>query len=237
MRINIPILWLIIVFIVSASLWSKQPLETLEDALKRYHIQLTEEGLTNALKNPNPEIRWLAAQKLAKDRAIDKVPFIKAALERDRGVFPNEANIAYALAELGNQEGIERLRLLCSGNDPAVKLHAATYLANLRDDSCLDSIVGLLQSTKQSEIKIAVLSLLTRFRSVPSDRRTIIHSKILELLGDDGAAVRMGASDALVVFGDRSDMVRLQEAIKNEKEPGVRSQMERSLQRLSHSEK
>jgi len=58
------------------------------DLLREDHIELTEPSLIRALKNPNPEVRFLAAMKLAEDKAIDAIPAAKEALAAEKFLAP-----------------------------------------------------------------------------------------------------------------------------------------------------
>ena len=57
--------------------------QTFDDLLKRHNIELTRQGLVDALRNTDPEVRSLAAQKLAEDKAVETIPAIKDALARE----------------------------------------------------------------------------------------------------------------------------------------------------------
>ena len=60
------------------------PPPTFGELLKRHNIQLTQPALVDALRNADPEVRYLAAHKLAEDKAVETIPAIKDALASDR---------------------------------------------------------------------------------------------------------------------------------------------------------
>ena len=57
---------------------------TFGELLKRHNIQLTQPGLVDALRNTDPDVRYLAALKLAEDKAVETIPAIKDALASAR---------------------------------------------------------------------------------------------------------------------------------------------------------
>src|ERR1700757_1227436 len=87
---------------------SKQsaPIPTFGELLRRHNIELTQSALIAALKNPDPDVRDLAAQKLAEDGATEATPAIIQALAAERVPW-TRMNIALALAEMGESIGFD----------------------------------------------------------------------------------------------------------------------------------
>jgi HEAT repeat protein len=83
------------------------------DLLREDHIELTEPSLIRALKNPNPEVRFLASMKLAEDKAIDAIPEVKEALAAEK-VPRTRVNLAVGLGLLGDPGGRDELEGLCA---------------------------------------------------------------------------------------------------------------------------
>jgi hypothetical protein len=77
---------------------SNGALPTLGELLKGHNIELTQPALVGALTNADPEVRYLAALKLAEDKEDGAIPAIKDALTSE-GVPWTRMNIA--LAQLG----------------------------------------------------------------------------------------------------------------------------------------
>ena len=82
--------------------------QTFGDLLKRPNIELTQQGLVDALRNTDPEVRSLAAHKLAEDKAVETIPAIKDALATEKVPW-TRMNIALALAEMGESIGFDTL--------------------------------------------------------------------------------------------------------------------------------
>ena len=79
-----------VTLILAVALVGSQPISqdngpgpTFGELLKRHNIELTQQGLVDALRNTDPEVRSLAAQKLAEDKAVETIPAIKDALARE----------------------------------------------------------------------------------------------------------------------------------------------------------
>ena len=100
------------------------------ELLRQHHIALTEDALIEALGNRDLEIRWLAAQKLAENKATDSIPYIISALRSDRTPSRSKVNMAFALAELDSSEGYRILSEICIDTkvEPHLRLLASGYL-------------------------------------------------------------------------------------------------------------
>src|SRR5215472_16501371 len=78
---------------------------TIEELLESHHVKLTSAGLIEALKDASPEVRSLAAEKLAQDNDKESIPALVAALQVET-VAQTRVNVAYALGKLGNERGV-----------------------------------------------------------------------------------------------------------------------------------
>ena len=96
---------------------------------------LTVQSLVNALLDPRPVVRSLAAGKLAQDKEKDTVPAIVEAFSQE-----------------GEERGFETLRGICSASasPPYLDLAAAQSALPLHDESCVDSLLGLIRSEQAS---------------------------------------------------------------------------------------
>jgi HEAT repeats len=134
LRSHMILLTLILLFVLIPSTSAQQTpevqvgsvrLSRFGDLLRELHIELTEPSLLRALKNPNPEIRYLAAMKLAEDKAFDAIPAVKQALIVEKTPRAR-VNIAVALGLLGDAGGHDELKKLCSDETfpPEFRLYA-----------------------------------------------------------------------------------------------------------------
>ena len=217
---------------------SNQRLTTIEESLQRHDIALTTTALVGALKSSDAEVRWLAAQKLANDRESDTIPAIKKALAVER-VPATKVNIAYALAQMGEEKGFATLKSTCDNAEVRgyLRMIAALYMLNLHNEDCLNAAVAILQSKADSDSRIQALSLLPRNQHVTLDDSSKIFNLIRRALTDPDPSVRMAAGHALGTLGNTSAIPDLQRAIANEKDETFRSSMQTDLQNLRQKKK
>jgi HEAT repeat protein len=210
----------------------QQP-ETVEDALARHHIAITEVSLISALKSPESEVRNLAAQKLAIDRDKDAIPAIQNALnmEEDAG---NQVSIAYALVQLGDEKAITAIRSICdNGNlNGSTRLLAAQTLLVLKEGYCLNDVLDLALPSSDPHARAEALSVLLSYRAFPGFNPQRVVLLAVDALQDPTPSVRLAASDVLATLGGASEIPSLQEAINKEDLEAVRSTMETDLLRL-----
>jgi HEAT repeat protein len=208
-------------------------LMSVDESLKRHGIDISKPELIRALKNVDSEVRWLAAQKLADEKAVDAVPAIGRALASEKVVI-TKINIAFAFAQLGDRKGFETLQTACKSSElaPHQRLMAAGYLVDLQDKACLGAAMSILRSRADADLRIQALSLLPRFRPIPEAESSAVHGLLRDSLQDSVAAMRISACNALLILGDHSDIKLLQDAIASEKDPTVRKQMQLTQQAL-----
>ena len=87
---------------------SAQAPPSVESVLMQYHITDTIPGLRVALKNPNPNIRTLAAGMLANDKDVDSIPMLRDALDNER-TESVRLSLAASLATLKDWQGLDLL--------------------------------------------------------------------------------------------------------------------------------
>src|SRR4030088_2465977 len=107
------------------------PVETFAAGLERHQIALTESALIAALRDPDGEVRSLAAaQRAAMDDHAALKHIVRAFQdERDPQV---QVNIAGASTWLGSRLGLEQLQRMCADfNVPSTaRLDAARFFSN-----------------------------------------------------------------------------------------------------------
>jgi HEAT repeat protein len=211
---------------------------TFRDALRSRHIELTKQSLLKALRNPDAQVRYLAALTLAEDKATDTVPAVIDALESEK-VPETKTNIAFALAELGEQRGFTTLQSTCDNRDvPAyIRLYATKYMLDLGDEHCLGTVLDVLQSKTAFGTRALALSLLPRFRQVPEADSQRMIAAAISALADPMPDVRIAASDTISALGATTAIPSLEDAIAKETEDTVRSRMQVDVQRLREMRK
>jgi HEAT repeat protein len=216
------------------------PLPTTEETLQKHGILLTVPALVQALKSTDPEVRWLAASKLAQDNVKEAVPAIRGALASEK-VQNTRVNLAFSLAQIGEAEGFVALRSVCGDSDTRLylKTMATRYLLYLgrEDETCRNALVDGLHSRPDSDTLRESVTLLLRFRNLSTEQSQVIFQSALDALSSPEPARRVAASIALADIGKSSAVPYLQSAIATENDDAVRSAMERELLRLQRKEK
>jgi HEAT repeat protein len=233
---------IVLLVVVPASIVSqdKQPLRldngrlpTLAENLKRHNIATTPQALKEALRNPNAEIRYLAALKLAEDGAKDAIPSLQSTLgaEKDHQA---HLNISLALAQLGDSKGFDALQATCNDNheDAGRRMIAARYMLDLDRQGCSSAVIDQLRSGVDAESRIQAMDLLPRFQNISQDDQQKILNLLVVNLSDSTPAVRIAASEALGSQGGVAAVPYLQAAVAREKDDTVRSAMQSDLQTL-----
>jgi HEAT repeat protein len=220
-------------FAFSLQCGSGQQPPTTEQFLSQHKVGSSLSSLREALHNPDPDVRGVAAGVLAERRDVASIPLLRAALSAESAPKAKIA-ISNALAELDRQRGGLALIALCNNpNAPATnRLSAALSVLDLGRNDCLTSVVNLLSSSPDAASRGMGLSYLSRITSSPDDLQPRVQLILVKGLADPTAANREHASEALSVLGDGSAAKALELAIRNEKDLPVRSQMEHDLSRL-----
>lgn len=207
------------------------PGPTFGELLKRHNIQLTQQGLVDALRNTDPEVRYLAAHKLAEDKAVETIPAIKDALASEKVPW-TRMNIALALAEMGESIGFDTLEDNCKnkGTSGAIRTRSAEYLLRFNRDSatCLSGVLDLLKGGSNGD-RMAAAELLTRYHKLSKEDSETVFTGLVQALHAPDPAVRMAAGQALADLGDTRGIAELERAVGGEQDQLVRSRLEEDL--------
>jgi HEAT repeat protein len=209
-------------------------LPTFGELLKRHNIQLTQPALVDALRNTDPEVRSLAAHKLAEDKAVETIPAIKDALASEKVPW-TRMNIALALAGMGESIGFDTLEDNCKnkGTSGDIRTRSAEYLLRFNRDStaCLSGVLDLLKGGSNGD-RIAAAELLPRYHNVSKEDSETVFTGLVEALHAPGPAVRMAAGQGLADLGDARGIAELKRAIGGEQDKVVGAQLEGDLKLL-----
>jgi HEAT repeat protein len=209
-------------------------LSRFSDLLLEPHIELTKPALLAALKNSDSDVRFLAAMKLAEDKAIDTIPAVKKALvvEETPRV---RVNIAVAPGLLGDAGGHDELKKLCGDKTFPLefRLYAVRYMFDLgvgNDEDCLhaaEEIVQIVDSENRTfGYRITALELLSRFQNLRQEEWQTVLELAVRRLEDSEPVVQMEASRALADLGNRAAIRYLEAAVARMRDNVVRSALE-----------
>jgi HEAT repeat protein len=207
--------------------------ESWKQTLQNRKIQLTEESLLAALRNPDPDIRSLAALVLAEDKAGEAVGAIEHAAAHEKAR-ETQIDMALALALLSDNQGVRMLQQACDdpGTPANLRMYAAKYILDTKNKGCLSVVENFLLSAPDSGSRRLAFSEIVRFQHVSDADAHKIFAALVTSLGDPEPQIRMGASGALAELGNQSAVPELQKAIAAESGDAVRSSMQSDLRKL-----
>lgn len=222
--------------ILLAMLAGKQSaaLPTFGELLRGHNIELTQSALIGALKNPDPEVRYLAAQKLGEDKATEAIPAITQALASEKVPW-TRMNIAFALASMGESIGFDTLEDNCKNRDTSgdIRAQSAEYLLRFNRDSttCLRGVLDVLKGGSNGDRMVAA-SLLPRYHNLSTEDSEKVFAGLVGALHASNPAVRMAAGEALADLGDTRGITELERAVGGEQEEVVRLRLAEDLKIL-----
>jgi hypothetical protein len=120
-------------------------------------------------------------------------------------------------------------------------MYAATVLVDrFKDDSCLDSVLNILESDtdlRDTEAKEQALELVPELiRHMGEQQSLSVPRLVIKALGDPWPGIRMNASAILDQIGYTAAIPSLQAAIAREKDENIRRTMLSNLQDLKNKE-
>src|SRR5581483_2937596 len=156
------------------------------DLLHMHNIDLTAPSLVAALRNTDPEVRWLAAVQLQEDKVVEAIPAIYQALESEKAPRAR-VNMALALALLGDPGGRDELHRLCADETfpPEFRLYAVRYMFDLhvsKDESCLRAAEQIANHTRA--YRSSALELLPRFHDLTPEESDKVFRIVARRLKD-----------------------------------------------------
>jgi HEAT repeat protein len=201
--------------------------------VQTHKLPSTKAALVKALRNHDPDVRWLAAQRLADEGERDAIPAILKALSSET-VPLTRANLAYAVARFGEEKGFATLKSICDTpvsetHLESLRLTAARDLLDFDNESCLPTVFEFMPSEPHH---LEILALLPRFKHVSAaDSQRILDFAIQSLDSSDGA-VKLFAGTALENLDNPAGIPPLEHAIAIEDQQAIRLGLERNLQAL-----
>jgi HEAT repeat protein len=208
-------------------------LKPFAESLRSHGIEISEPSLISALRNGDPEVRSLAALKLAEDHHFGATPSIEAALSVER-VPSARIGLASALWTLQDPKGADHLRSMCSDSSLSiyviVDVVRSLNVINESSAPCAGFILSYLDTHKDSESRsVALWAFSSMYRWVPRGDADRMAAMLQEMLRAQDPSVRLGASHALVEIGQHSFAQAISDAMSKEQYPNVRASLQRDL--------
>ena len=194
--------------------------------------------LIKDLKNAtDPEIRWMAAEKLGELKDRRAVEALIDALEDDWYWVRNAA--AWALGELKDERAIDALIKAVNDKNPWVKISAVASLGKIASDKAVDALIKALEDKDQevSEASAEVLvktgnknvvsvlikafdegnksvkRLIIKILGKIGDARAV--DTLIKALEDSDVVIKRSATEALVKIGDERAVDALIKALED----------------------
>ncbi len=207
-----------------------------ERVIQCHHFRTSEQGVIAALDSDKAQLRACASLVLSDRWPKDAASPIEAAMLKESDQL-TRVGLAWDLARLGDNAGREMLVSECHSVSEwgSTRVQAARWMSELHDDSCVDSVLDVLQadSDPQDDAKYPALDLVPSFigRLTAQDSRRVL-ALVEKALDDPSGIVRLTASQTLVRLGDISAIPRLQAAAAKEQEETIRSSMSSDVKDL-----
>lgn len=221
------------------------PPTTFAEALRAKGVtDFSEESLVAALKSTDPQVRGLAASKLAEDHQSDALLAIETAMFAE-SVPGTQVNFAQALWVLHDPKGVEQLHSMCTNSSLPMGDLISVWraLQNTRSSSgvCAETLLAAMERSKNSEnengeyLSVAVYMLSYAYADVPADQAGRITTLLEELLLDrkQDNSVRLLSSQALARIGAPESAKVIRQAVSEETDPTLRSGMQSDLDSLA----
>jgi len=205
------------------------PVETFAAGLTRHNVPLTEPDLLAALKDPDGEVRSLAAAQLAAsdDHAALKELVRAFQDERDPQV---QVNIAGAASWLGSNLAIEQLKSICKDvNVPSIaRLDAARYTSNKQLPDCFPAVREMALADQDASVRSLAITAAVSYRNQSDGAQKIA----VQSLNDIDPTVRVTAADSLRTLRDTEAIPALQSTLKSEGDETAREHLREAVRVL-----
>ncbi len=212
---------------------------SVEAALKRHNIALTQPALLEALRDPDVEVRRLALTELVEQKTMVAIPHIQKAFTTEN-IPEMRVYFAYALSKLGDSSATEWLKQTCrDGSLPSdQRLEAARHLLSSQRDACLDTVFDALGAHEEGQTnRVWAIWLLIGASNLSEKDLQRSFTALLPLLASPYDSDRAEASSAFDALGLKEAIPYLKQAIAREehaqqKNQGVLTSMHTALENL-----
>lgn len=209
---------------------------SLEQALRSHGISdLSQQSLAAELQNRDPQVRILAANKLAENRDTGAITAIEEALSHEQSI-DAQIGLSEALLTLNDRKGLAHLHSMC--DDSSIRLQSmisvvrALRLIRSSASECAGTFIALMDQTKDSgELGMAASLLPFLYVDSKTEEAQRIVEKLRTLLLDrkQQTIVRIMCGNALAKIDSPGSAAAIREAIMNEQDPNTKLALESAL--------
>ena len=217
-------------------------INSLVEALASHGVtDLSEASLIAALSHSDPQVRTIAAMKLAEDHRGDAAPAIESALSREQNLTA-QIGLSQALWGLRDDHGVAHLHAMCMDSSLSfiTLISVIDALRNTRSPAgvCAETFFAAMGRSKEpGEIAMGETRLSVIYcDSTPNQERRILTTLRLYLADPkQEAGVRLEASQALADIGAPECAEAIRTAISQEQNPDYRTFLEATLKGLERN--
>lgn len=198
----------------------------------------TASGLRNAIQDPRPEVRGLAANEVARRNDRESIPSIVNALARSSNSLERE-NLAQALLTFGDPAGKAGMESVCEDRSARedLRMIASIQLFDAGDDGCVNGVIDVLSSTSDHSIRSSAMDLLIKARPpLSSEQRALLAAGLRNSLKDRLPAIRKKASGCIASFDVRDAKESLEDAMARETDSPALTKMQGDLRTLESAD-
>lgn len=189
----------------------------IQDAAAQPHL------LQRVLHDPNNHVRWRAIWALNRVRSATVLSDLHAALQSsDR---TTQWNAAVALSTMHAMDAVPVLRAGLRESSPWTLWEAINALGRVYDDHTVDALLPFLKHPAVRIRQETVLSL----GKIATEQAIVA---LINVLSDAYAGVRWRAAMVLAQTGDKRVVAPLEEALRKETDPFVKTEFKKALDEL-----
>jgi HEAT repeat protein len=218
---------------VSLQVGFSQAPESFVQALSRHGVAVTKPALVEALRNPDKEVRGLAAAELAELKATDTLPEIMRAAQIEQDTL-TKVNIAAAATWLGSPDGLNMLKRVCRDSTlpPYARQNAARKVFDKGDHTCFNAVADMMLPSEDPDTRIGALYLLSQLHDRTEDESRLVLQSLVAALTDSDLRIRLETCPGLRWLNNPEAITPLRNALATEREEIVRSRMQSTLESL-----
>ncbi len=216
------------------------PLTSLADALHAKGIDLSRPSLLAALRNSDPAVRGLAANKLAENQDAEALPAIKEALSVEKDLRAR-INFGLALWTLQDPDGLTVLHGMCADPsfsiDTIVAVVQELSLIHESSEVCVKPVLTFLEAHHDSESRARSLTALPDLYpwATPVQAEGILRM-LLGMLSDRDPYVRVQTAQSLVQIGLPSSAGPIRAQMLRETDRNIRDNLQTALDMLARKQ-
>ncbi len=193
-------------------------------------VALTKDDLISAVHSGDSDIAGPAIDLLAMKGVTSAIPDIAALLDSTSDP-AGRIHMAWALAKLGDERGVQTLQSYCDDRSVPMgdRLYAAETLQSYQPKSCPETLIEGLQN---DTFRVQALGMIPHFKELTAKQSAQVRALLLKSLSDSDFEIRLQAAQTIEGLGDASLIPPLQAAMVRESNASVKEAMAYAIEAL-----